>query len=121
MQIRSLLFTNQVKLQNTKQNNDIKTTSYPNLKPLAKDTVSFGMSDPYWGIDLLALPPDRIIKICENALKENKVIGEGQEAYVVKVPRYPYCIRVEKHKGVKSKLGYDMNLNKYDKVNNVAQ
>lgn len=120
MQIRSLLFTNQVKLQNTKQNNDIKTTSYPNLKPLAKDTVSFGMSDPYWGIDLLALPPDRIIKICENALKENKVIGEGQEAYVVKVPRYPYCIRVEKHKGVKSKLGYDMNLNKYDKVNNVV-
>lgn len=146
MQIRSLFFTNQSKIQDTRQNNSIKSSAYPNFAPLAKATVSFGMSDPYRGIDLLALPPDRIINICENVLKENKLIeqlqgvkplqkkqcyynmflvpneilGEGQESYVVKVPRFPYCIRVEKDKGVKSNLGYDINLDKYDKMNHVV-
>ncbi len=120
MQIRSLFFTNQSKIQNTKQNNSIKISAYPNLAPLTKDTVSFGMSDPYRGIDLLALPPDVIKQICKKALDENKVIGRGQEAYVVKVPNYPYCIRVEKDKGVKANLGYDMNLDKYDRMNHVV-
>lgn len=95
--------------------------SYPKLAPLKQDTVSFSGAISK-SVDLLDLPADKIIKICKKAIKDNFVIGEGQEAIAIKIPDYPYyCIRHEKKGKQKTKqLGLDMKLDKYDKVNHVV-
>lgn len=116
-----------VNLFNTKNTTPLNSNytnnkaSYPNLAPLKQDTVSFSGGIPK-AVDLMDLPPDKIIKICKKALKEHFVIGEGQEAVAIKIQDYPYyCIRHIKKGNHKNKqLGLDMKLDKYDKVNHVV-
>ena len=59
-----------INLFNTPNNTGIKknftttSSSYPNLAPLRQDTVSFSGGIPK-SVDLMDLPPDKIIKICK--------------------------------------------------------
>ncbi len=93
--------------------------SYPNLRPLSKDTVSFSGRIPK---DLMSLPPEKILAECRKALKQQYKLGEGQEAITYKIDAYPnYCIRRDKKlAGPVSKFRFDIMLNKYDKVNHVV-
>ncbi len=93
----------------------------PKLTPLKYDTVSFSGGVPK-SVDLLDLPSDKIIKICKKALKDKIEIGRGQEAIAYKIEDYPYyCIRQLKKMTAKGQtLGFDMKLDKYDKVNHVV-
>lgn len=104
---------------NTVAANSSKGVSYPNLKPLRQDTVSFSGRVPQ---DLVSLPAEKILAECRKALKQQYKIGEGQEAITYKMESYPnYCIRREKRKaGPLSKFKYDVMLNKYDKANHVV-
>lgn len=107
--------------QFTPQINNIKRCEkkYNNLAPLQQDTVSFSGRIPK---DLMALSPTRIIQECRKALKDNIIIGEGQEAIAYKIETYPqYCIRREKRNaGKPSEFTLDTKLNKYDKANHVV-
>ena len=90
---------------------------YSNLAPLNKDTVSFSGA---FGKDLMRLSEDKIINICEKAIKDGVKIGEGQEAVVYKMEDFPqYCIRREKN-SLNKTFKIDKNLSKYDKVNHVV-
>ena len=92
---------------------------YPNLAPLAQDTVSFGNT---MHKDLMTLPAKKIILECKKALAQGLKIGEGQEAIAYKIENYPeYCIRREKKNGgPASKFRLDVLLNKYDEANHVV-
>lgn len=113
---------NPVKLNTNDYNNSssvkINKSSYPNLGPLKQDTVSFSGRIAK---DLLDLAPEKILAACKRAVRDNIVIGEGQEAIAYKIQDYPqYCIRYEKKSGdTPANFGLNYKLNKYDRVNHV--
>ncbi len=113
---------NPVKLNTNDYNNSssvkINKSSYPNLGPLKQDTVSFSGRIAK---DLLDLSPEKILAVCKRAVRDNIVIGEGQEAIAYKIQDYPqYCIRYEKKSGdTPANFGLNYKLNKYDRVNHV--
>ena len=89
------------------------------LSPLGFDTVNFSGNVKK---DLMSLPAQKIIEICEKAIKEGTKLGQGKEAFAYKIEDYPeYCIRQERRYS-KSDYGYKLNkaLNKYDVVNHVV-
>lgn len=89
-----------------------------NIKPLSRDTLTYS-SD--FSSDLMKRSENEIIEICKKALKQENIIGEGQEALVYKIEEFPeYCIRQEKKVvGRKENFKLDRNLNNYDVVNHV--
>lgn len=107
--------TNTRNISNNKGINHQKST---NLAPLKQDTVSFSGRIPK---DLLDLSPEKILAVCKRAVRDNIVIGEGQEAIAYKIQDYPqYCIRYEKKSGdTPANFGLNYKLNKYDRVNHV--
>lgn len=113
---------NPVKLNTNDYNNSssvkINKSSYPNLGPLKQDTVSFSGRIAK---DLLDLAPEKILAACKKAVRDNIIIGEGQEAIAYKIQDYPqYCIRYEKRSGdTPANFGLNYRLNKYDRVNHV--
>lgn len=113
---------NPVKLNTNDYNNSssvkINKSSYPNLGPLKQDTVSFSGRIAK---DLLDLAPEKILAACKKAVRDNIIIGEGQEAIAYKIQDYPqYCIRYEKKSGdTPANFGLNYKLNKYDRVNHV--
>lgn len=113
---------NPVKLNTNNYNNSssvkINKSSYPNLGPLKQDTVSFSGRIAK---DLLDLAPEKILAACKKAVRDNIIIGEGQEAIAYKIQDYPqYCIRYEKRSGdTPANFGLNYRLNKYDRVNHV--
>lgn len=113
---------NPVKLNTNDYNNSssvkINKSSYPNLGPLKQDIVSFSGRIAK---DLLDLAPEKILAACKKAVRDNIIIGEGQEAIAYKIQDYPqYCIRYEKRSGdTPANFGLNYRLNKYDRVNHV--
>ena len=112
----------QFSIQNRYTSDKRQSVKYPNLMPLARDTVSFKakFARPK---DLMDLPRKEIIQNCIEALKKNIQIGKGQEATVYKIEDYAnqYCLRYErKSKANLDKLELDFNLDDYDKANFVV-
>lgn len=90
-----------------------------NLVPLKRDTITYSKDI---STDLMKLSENEIITACQKAIKQNSIIGEGQEALVYKIEEFPeYCIRREKKLAGKiNNFKLDRNLNKYDVVNHVV-
>lgn len=102
---------------NNKFNNKPCVVNRQFASPLKSDTVSFCAKK-----DLLKLPSEKIIEICENAIKYGIRLGEGKEAVAYKIEEFPeYCVRQEKRYS-KSPNGFQISraLNKYDIVNHVV-
>ena len=92
-----------------------KRGSYPNLKPLSADVVSFTGKN-----DLMKYPAEEIIDIALKAIKEGLIIGEGREAVTYKIERFPeYCVRRERRYNA-SELKLSKILNKFDMENHVV-
>ena len=99
-----------------------RNTKYPNLAPLAQDTVSFTAKINRQK-DLLDLPDEEILEICKNAIKNDITLGRGQEATVYKIEDYAreYCVRLDRrnHTNLEN-LKVDYKLDDYDKANFVV-
>ncbi len=94
-------------------------TGFSNLAPLKQDTVSFSGRITK---DLMDYPAEKIIEICQKALKDAIKIGEGQEAIAYKIEEFPaYCIRRDKkNSGNPSDFVLNLDRNIYDEVNHVV-
>lgn len=102
---------------NTRKINSNNHNYCSRLTPLKSDCVSFSGKK-----DLLTLPAQKIIEICETSIKEGILLGQGKEAMAYKIEEFPeYCVRQEK-KYSKSSDGFKLvrSLNKYDVVNHVV-